>query len=239
MVSKTKVAQQTQEQIEYEGAKKNFRIATAKARLYSEGIDQSKMSQQIIDKVMRIFDDIDRTNEDKQRKTLEVQQDTEAKIQKINRDASGKFDDMQKRYQDLVNSLKSVTTDVPQSDEHVSIGTEADPQSGADVTPQIKTEQTQEEVREKTREDKISEITDILLGVVREEIFEKANEIMCTLDKKASDIIVKSLGNEQTNVVTEEPAEIVSVEEKVVRAGEMNKTVSDEKIRKTIYKDIA
>lgn len=196
MVNKIKVQMPTKEQIEYEEAKKDFRIATAKARLHSAGIDSSKISQHVIDKVMRIFDDMDRIQKDTQQKTSKLQQDTEVEIKKVNRDANKKFDDVQKRYQDLIDSLnKDKKEDVSQTDVQIQDDVQSDVQHDAQQ------ESTKEEVREKTHEEKVAEITDILLNHLRGSVSEKVNEIMCTIEKKANETIVKSSDDEvETNL---------------------------------------
>jgi hypothetical protein len=240
MVNKAKVVQQTKEQIEYEEARKNFRLATAKARLHSGGVDPSKVPQQAIDKVMRIFDDMDHVQQDTQQRTSRVQQEAEAKVQKLNQDANQKFGEIQKKYQDLINSLKEVTVSVSDSQEQVQDDVQSDVQSSAGVTTEIQAEPAKEEVREKTHEEKVAEIADILLHAMRGQIVEKVNEIMCTLDKKASDIIVKEPDDEQRSAPVEEPVKAVTIEEpvEIVTMDESVKTVPEEEIRQAVYKDI-
>jgi hypothetical protein len=180
-VNKIKVATPTKEQIEYEDAKKNFRIATAKARILSAGIDQSKISQQALDKVIRIFDDMEKVQQDTQQKTSKIQRDAEVAIQKINQDANQKYSDVQKRHQDLINSLKGDNKeDISQTEVQVQTQSE-------NVT-----ESSNEEVKEITREDKIAQITEILLHAMRGEISTKVNELMCTIDQKTKDVGIQS-----------------------------------------------
>lgn len=186
MVNKIKVAMPTKEQIEYEEAKRDFRVATAKARLHSASIDPSKISKQAVDKVMRIFDDMDHTQQDTQQKTSKLQRDAETAIQKVNQDANLKFNDIQKKYQDLINSLKvDNKEDVSQVGEVV----QSDKQNQINVD--IYAEPVKEEVREKTHEEKVAEITNILLNHLRDPVSEKVNEIMCMIDKKAEDTVTK------------------------------------------------
>lgn len=194
MVIKTKVPMPTKEQIEYEEAKKDFRIATAKARLNSAGIDSSKISQQVIDKVMRIFDDMDHIGQETQQKTSKLQQDTEVAIQKVNQDANKKFGETQKRYQDLINLINSLDKD--KKEDQIDIQVQEEVQS--DVQLDVQSEPTKEEVREKTQEEKVAEITDILLHHLRRPVSEKINEIMCSIDQKAIETVVKSPDNEVT-----------------------------------------
>ena len=181
MVNTIKVATPTKEQIEYEEAKKNFRIATAKARLLSVGIDQSKISQQSLDKIIRIFDDMDRVQQDTQQKTSKVQQDAEVAIQKINQDANKKYSDIQKRHQDLINSLKGDKKE-DESQAEMQVQTQ----------PENVTESSNEEVKEITREDKIAQITEIMLHAMRGQITEKVNELMCVIDQKTENIITQN-----------------------------------------------
>jgi Skp family chaperone for outer membrane proteins len=244
MVNKAKVVPQTKEQIEYEDAKKNFRIATAKARLHSGGIDPSRISQQVIDKVMRVFDDMDHVQQDNQQKITKAQQDTEAKIQKLNQDANQKFAEIQKRYQDLVNSLQNVTVSISQEGAQVQDGVQPTVQDGTGVTAEIQAEPAKEEVREKTQEEKVAEIAEILLQSMKGQILEKVNDIMCILDKKASDVVTRGQDGEQASVPKEEPVEPVPVEkveevEKVVPTEEPTESAPEKEIKDAVYKDIA
>lgn len=189
MVSKMKVAMPTKEQIEYEESTKNFRIATAKIRLHQNGIESSKMSQQIIDKVMRLFDDMDHTKKDAQQKTSKIQQDAESAIQKVNQDANTKFVDIQNRYQDLINPLKEDKKDIV-------------PENSAQVqteSPGVQTDTVKDEVREKTREEKVSEITDVLLKYMRDSVSKRVYEILTTIDKETIEIINNQYNGEQVN----------------------------------------
>jgi hypothetical protein len=211
MVNKARIAPQTKEQIEYEEAKKNFRIATAKTRLYSERVDLSKVSQQAIDKMMRIFDDMDNVQQDTQQKTSRVQQEAEAKIQRFNQDANKKFGEIQKRYQELINSLK---------------GEQKENTPKTDVQTCVQVEATKEEIIERTSEDIVSEITEKLLEAftpfMKGPITEKVNEFISTIDKKTNDIVTKSQDKENiTNTPIEEPVK-----------------VQTEELRQAIYKDI-
>lgn len=213
-MNKARVAPQTKEQIEYEEAKKNFRIATAKTRLYSGGVDPSKVSQQAIDKVLRIFDDMDNVQQDTQQRTSRIQQETEAKIQKLNQDANQKFGEIQKKYQDLMNSLKGdnkeevVKTDIR-------------------VQTDVQAEYAKEEVMERTREDIVGEITEKLLDAfipfMKGPVAEKVNEFMSTIEQKTNDVVIKSSDKEMgKNTPIEESGKVVSSEE----------------LRQAIYKDI-
>lgn len=189
MVNKLKVAMPTKEQIEYEDAKKDFRIATAKARLHSAGIDPSKISKQAIDKVIRIFDDMDHVQQDTQQKTSKLQRDVEFSIQKVNQDANQKFNDLQRRYQDLITSLKgNKKEELPQVDDVTGSN-----QTNVDM----QAESTKEEIREKTYEEKVAEITNILLNHLRDPVSQKVNEIMCMIDEKADETVTKGSDNKE------------------------------------------
>lgn len=197
MVNKIKVTMPTKEQIEYEDAKRDFRIATAKARLNSAGIDPSKISQQAIDKVMRIFDDMDHIQQDTQQKTSKLQRDAETSIQKVNQDANQKFNDIQKKYQDLINSLKG-----DKKEDVSQIYSQIDSQ--IDVQQAVQVEPAKEEVREKTHDEKVAEITEILLHAVKGSVEEKVNELMCIIDQKTNDIVTKDSGKEEQTKQTDE-----------------------------------
>lgn len=210
MVNKIKVAVPKKEQIEYEEAKKDFRIATAKARLHSVGIDPSKISQQVLDKVMRIFDDMDHVQQDTQQNISKLQRDAEAAIQKVNLDANQKFGEMQKKYQDLIESLNK--EDIYQID----VKTQTDVQPGkesAEIQAEVQPEEIKEEVREKTQEEKVSEITDILLRAMRGQINEKVNEIMCIVDKKIGETTSTTGENKESINEQKEESEQRSIQE--------------------------
>ncbi len=210
-MNKAKVPQ-TKEQIEYEEAKKNFRIATAKSRIYSGGVDPSKVSQQAIDKVLRIFDDMDNVQQDTQQRTSRIQQEAEAKIQKLNQDANQKFGEIQKKYQDLMNSLK---------------GDNKEETVQAQVQTDVQVESAKEEVIERTREDIVAEVTEKLLNTfipfMKGPVAEKVNEFMSTIDKRTNDIVAK---NPDKDTGTNSPIE------------ESGKISSTEELRQAIYKDI-
>lgn len=217
MVNKMRITPQTKEQIEYEEAKKNFRIATAKTRLSSEGVDLSKVSQQAIDRMMRIFDDMDNVQQDTQQRTSRIQQEAEAKIQKLNQDANKKFGEIQKKYQDLINSLKGEQKEeIPKADV-----------SDMQIQTCVEAESAKEEIIERTREGIVSEITEKLLDsfvpFMKGPIAEKVNEFISTIDKKTNDIVAKSSDKEKMpNTPIEEYGK--------VRTEELNK--------QAIYKDI-
>jgi hypothetical protein len=159
---------QTPEQLEYDELTKKMRLTTAKLRIAQEGIDVSSISQQSMDKIIRIFDEMEHIQKDNQQKTSKIQQDGNIQTQKVNQETGKKFGDAQKRYQDLIKSLK-----------------EGHPQ-------EIKEEQVDQEiaqpivekVREKTREERVSEITDIVLRSMRDSVYKRVDEIMKTIDMR-------------------------------------------------------
>jgi len=236
MTNKERTIPQTKEQMEYENAKKNFRVATAKERLRSSGIDLSKVSQQAIDNVMRIFDDMESIQQDTQQKTSKVQQDADAKIQRLNQDANKKFGEVQKRYQDLMNSLMGVKGDIHQ----------VDAQEKVETRPDVQEVSAKEEVVERTREDIVSDITEKLLNTfmpfMKGPVSEKVNEFLSTIDKKTNDIVAKVPDDEQVIVSAEDVKAEKAVQtekvEKIVQTEKVEKTVSAEELRQAIYKDI-
>src|SRR3990167_10354431 len=131
----------TPEQLEYEELTKKMRLTTAKLRIAQEGVDVSSISQQNMDKIMRIFDDMEYIQRDSQQKTSKIQQDANIQTQKVNQEIGKKFGDIQKRYQDLIKSLKEGHPQ-EQPPEQVVQDTIAQP--------------IVEEVREKTHEEKVS-----------------------------------------------------------------------------------
>ncbi len=160
----------TPEQLEYEELTKKMRLTTAKLRIAQEGIDVSSISQQNMDKIMRIFDDMEHIQRDNQQKTSKIQQDANIQTQKLNQETNKKFGDTQKRYQDLIKSLK-----------------EGHPQEIKEeqIAQEVVAQPIVEEVREKTHEEKVSEITDIVLRAMRDSVYKRVDEIMKTIDTRA------------------------------------------------------
>lgn len=226
----------TPEQLEYEELTKKMRLTTAKLRIAQEGIDVSSISQQNMDRIMRIFDDMEHIQRESQQKTSKIQQDTNIQTQKVSQDASKKFGDVQKRYQDIIKSLKE---DHPQEikEEQVIQETIAQP--------------IIEEVREKTHEEKVSEITDIVLRAMRDSVYKRVYEIMKTVDTSvevtiergtsaSQKVIEESVDN--TKQMTVESA-IIGTEEKpddkditTITQDMMKNT--EERIRKRDHMDI-
>lgn len=213
----------TTEQLEYDELTRKIRIATAKLRISQEGVDISSISQQNIDNIMRIFDDMEHFQRDTQQKISNIQQSANIQIQKINQDADKKFGDVQKRYQDLIKSLK-----------------EGHPQ-------EIREEQVQhavvqpivEEVREKTREEKVSEITDTVLRAMRDTVYKRIDEIMNTVDTRA-EITVGGGIDASENVIGElvDHTKQMTVESAIIGAEEMPDdktipTIVSETVKKT------
>lgn len=190
-MNKIKVATPTQEQIEFVEAEKTYRIATAKARLISAGIEPSKISKQAIDKMMRIFDETDRIQKENQlsiselqMKIRKAQQEGDMAIHLANQEAQQKFNEIQKRFQDMLNSLKEdkkgdiSTTDVQTQEETI-----------------VQSEQLKEEIRERTREELVAEVTEKILEAftpfMKGPIAEKVNEFMSTINKKTIDVVAQ------------------------------------------------
>ena len=188
MINRNKVPMPTKEQMDYEEAKKDFRVATAKARLYSAGIDSSKISNYAIDKVTRIFDDMDKVQQDTQQKTSKLQRDAEIAIQKVNQEANKKFGEIQKKYQDIITSLKEDKKEVVSGE---GIKPDVNAQNQPEIQAEPSVEEAKEEVREKTYEEKVDEITEILLNAMRGSVAKKVNEIMCKVNEKASKVVAE------------------------------------------------
>ncbi len=175
----------TPEQLEYEELTKKMRIITTKLRIAQEGVDISSMSQQKLDIVMRIFDDMEQVQRDAQRRTSKIQQDANIQTQKINQETGKKFGDVQKKYQDLIKSLKE---DHPQEPEQVA--------QDMVVQPII------EESKEKTHEEIVSQITDVVLRSMRDSVYKRVDEIMKTVDMRAEITIGRGVNASQD--ITEE-----------------------------------
>lgn len=227
----------TPEQLEYEELTKKMRLTTAKLRIAQEGIDISSLSQQDMDKIMRIFDDMEHIQRDNQQKTSKIQQDANIQTQKLNQETGKKFGDVQKKYQDLIKSLKEGH---PQE--------QLPEQAAQDVV----TQPVVEEVREKTHEEKVSEITDVVLRAMRDSVYKRVDEIMKTVDTRAEVTIGRGVNASQevieelvdhTKQMTVESA-MIGPEEKPDNKDiptitpEMTKKTEEEIVKRGEYKDI-
>lgn len=227
----------TTEQLEYEELTKKMRLTTAKLRIAQEGVDISSISQQNMDKIMRIFDDMEHIQRDSQQKTSKIQQDANIQTQKVNQETGKKFGDVQKKYQDLIKSLKE---DHPQEIREEQAAQEVIAQ------PII------EEVREKTHEEKVSEITDVVLRSMRDSVYKRVDEIMKTVDTRAEVTIGRGVNVSQevieelvdhTKQTTVESS-IISPEERQedkdisTITPEMMKKTEEEIIKRREYRDI-
>lgn len=174
---------QTPEQLEYEELMKKMRITTAKLRIAQEGVDISSMSQHKLDMVMRIFDEMEYIQRDTQQKTSKIQQDANIQTQKISQDANKKMMDIQKKYQELIKSLK---------DSHPQ-----DQIEGQVVEQVVGTGPAIEEVIEKTHEEKVGAITDVILREMRDSVYKRIDEIMKTVDTRAEVTIERGINTLQ------------------------------------------
>lgn len=172
----------TPEQLEYEELTRKMRLTTAKLRITQEGVDISSISQQNMDKIMRIFDDMEHIQRDNQQKTSKIQQDANIQTQKLNQETGKKFGDVQKKYQDLMKSLKE--------GHHQE-------QLPEQVVQEVVAQPVVEEVREKTHEDKVSEITDVVLRAMRDSVYKRVDEIMKTVDTRAEVTIGRGVNASQ------------------------------------------
>ena len=184
-VGKSRLAnRRTPEQIEYEELTTKMRITTAKLRIAQEGVDVQNLSQQKMDMVMRAFDDMEQIQRDAQQKTSKIQQESNIQIQKINQDASKKMVDIQRKYQDIIKSLKEAHLQEPIQEEQA-------------VEQVVSTEPTIEEVKEKTHEEKVSGITDVILREMRDTVYKRVDEIMNTVDTRVEVTIERGINASQ------------------------------------------
>ncbi len=180
----------TPEQLEYDELIKKMRLATTKLRITQEGIDVLSLSKQKMDMITRIFDEMEQINKDNQSKTSKIQQDSNIQIQKVNQETGKKFTEIQKKYQDLIKSLKE----------------------GHEIKEEIKEEEKVpqeiiEEIRpEKTHEERVNEITDEILKSMRDSVSKKVDEMLKITDINAEIKIgkhAKSLSKEELGLLIE------------------------------------
>lgn len=203
----------TPEQTEYEELTKKMRPITAKLRIAQEGVDVSSISQQKLDMMMRIFDEMEQIQRDAQQKTSKIQQDANIQTQKVNQDSGKKFIDVQKKYQDIIKSLKE---DHPQE------------QSSEQAVQEV-IAQPIEEVREKTHEEKVSEITDVVLRAMRDSVYKRVDEIMKTVYTRAEVTIERGVdASEEVIEELDDHTKQTTVESAIISPEEMSTKTSEE-----------
>jgi len=99
----------TKEQIEYNDALRNLKYVTARLRLSQEGINTDNISQQKLETVIKLFDEMDSIQRDFNVEMQTIQQEVDNKTREFQANANKKFGDAQNRYKELINSMKSET----------------------------------------------------------------------------------------------------------------------------------
>lgn len=106
----------TKEQIAYEKALKDLKYVTAILKISQEGIDTNNISQEKLDIATKLFDEMDTLQRDFNIEAQKVQQDVNNKMKLLQEDGNKKFGDVQKRYRELIDSMKNNTMDGEKED---------------------------------------------------------------------------------------------------------------------------
>ena len=107
----------TKEQIAYEEALKDLKHVTAILKISQEGIDTGNISKDKLDIAIKLFDEMDTLQRDFNIEAQKVQQDANNKMRLLQEDGNKKFGDVQKRYRELISSIKgNVTKDGREDD---------------------------------------------------------------------------------------------------------------------------
>lgn len=101
----------TKEQVAYEEALKDMKHVTAILKISQEGIDTGNIPNDKLDAAIKLFDEMETLQRDFNIEAQKVQQDANNKMRLIQEDGNKKFGDVQKRYRDLINSMKNDTVD--------------------------------------------------------------------------------------------------------------------------------
>jgi len=101
----------TKEQIAYEEALKDLKHVTAILKISQEGIDTGNISKDKLDVAIKLFDEMDILQRDFNIEAQKVQQDANNKMRLLQEDGNKKFGDVQKRYRELIDSIKNNTID--------------------------------------------------------------------------------------------------------------------------------
>lgn len=165
------------EQQEYEEAQKNLRIITAKLRLVQQyGIDTTKLSQQKLDRFLRLFDEMEKVSADAHNKTSDIQREGNIEIQKVNQKMSEKYTQIAK---DIDNLVKSVKESQPIIEQQIGQQIEQQLSQASQVSPIQMVEK-----KDETIEEKAARLADLMLGKSKEKLIEEIIEVL----KKAQDI---------------------------------------------------
>lgn len=161
------------EQQEYEEAQKNLRVITAKLRLAQQySIDTTKLSQQRLDKFLRLFDEMEKVSTDARNKTSEIQREGNVEIQKINQKMSEKYNQISKDIDNLAKFIKESQPIIEQ-------------QAGQqEQTRQVVTSVEAVEEKDKTIEERAAGLADLMLANSKEKLIEEIVDVL----KKAQDI---------------------------------------------------
>jgi preprotein translocase subunit SecD len=173
----------TPEKIEYEETVKKMRIVTARMRIAQEGVDTSSIPQQKMDSILRIFNEMEQIHRDVQQKKSKIQQDANISMQQVDQDANERYTNIQKKYQDIILSLKNI---YPQEEQPKEVAV-------SDSRENL------EEVREKTHDEKVSEMTEMLLNSMRDSVSKKIDEILRNVEQKAMGIGIDTAGLEENH----------------------------------------
>lgn len=98
----------TKEQVAYEEALKNMRSATARLKISQEGVNIDDISHEKLEIATKLFDEMDIVQRDFNIESQKIQQEINNRMMKLQEDANKKFGDVQKRYRELIGSMKGI-----------------------------------------------------------------------------------------------------------------------------------
>lgn len=206
------------EQQDYEEAQKNLRVITAKLRLAQQyGIDTTKLSQQKLDRFLRLFDEMEKVSTDARNKTSEIQREGNVEIQKVNQKMSEKYTQIAKDIDNLVKSVKE--------SRHITGVTEQQAEQQLSQDSQVSPIQMVEK-KDETIEEKAARLADLMLGKSKErlteeiiEVLKKAQDIGKTADAIADITTNQGIKNSEDVIKKVEIIENIKVEAKKVVGG--------------------
>lgn len=101
----------TKEQIDYDEAIKNMKYVSAKLRISQEGIDTKNVSQEELETVTKLFDEMEMIQRNFNILAQKIQQDFNNKMREFQEDTSRRLTHVNGRYRGLITSMKSDTTE--------------------------------------------------------------------------------------------------------------------------------
>ncbi len=99
----------TKEQVAYEEALKSMRDATARLKISQQGIIIDNISHEKLEIATELFEEMDMIQREFNVESQKIQHDVNSRMMILQDGANKKFGDVQKRYRELISSMKGIS----------------------------------------------------------------------------------------------------------------------------------